>query len=218
LLLIADHTHLGAIHTRQRDGEGVVDFWIAEQSAPEKWWCIFTNRELPYSPILRRGRIFALAYEQSSNQSLVELDFAGNEIGTVISKQAAMIRQLVVVGDRVFVNCLNRMVPSIEYWSLAGRKLGCIDVPLDGTIQLLPAQSENADSIFYTFESLTQPAAIFEYEICSEKSRLWHRRKLRVSLPDCPPREAAYPSRDGVVIPITIASYGGTNRPRRIAP
>ena len=207
LLLIADHTHLGAIHTRRLDGEGVVDFWIAEQSAPEKWSCIFTNRELPYSPVLRQGRIFALTYEQASNRSLVELDFAGKEIGTVISEQAAMIRQLVVVGDRVFVNCLNRMVPSIEYWSLSGRKLGCIDVPLNGTIQLLPAQSENADSIFYTYESLTQPPAIFEYEICSEKTHLWHRRELPVALPDCPPREAAYPSRDGVVIPITIASH-----------
>jgi prolyl oligopeptidase len=207
LVLIADHTHLGAIHTRQLDGEGVVDLWVADQSAPEKWRCIFTNRELPYSLILRQGRIFALSYEQSPNGSLVELDFSGNAIGTVIPERAAMIRQLVVVGDKVFVNYLNRMVPSIESWSLAGRKLGCIDVPLDGTIQLLPAQSENAESIFYTYESLTQPAAIFEYEIYSKRTHLWHRRGLAVALPDCPPHEATYPSRGGVVIPITIASY-----------
>jgi prolyl oligopeptidase len=211
LLLIADHTHLGAIHKRQLEGEGVVDFWVAEQRAPENWCCIFKNRELPYSPILRRGRIFALTYDQSSNRSLVELDFAGNEIGTVISEQAAMIRQLLVVGERVFVNCLNRTVPSIESWNLAGRKLGCIDVPLHGTIQLLPAQSENADSIFYTYESFTQPAAIFEYEICTEKTRLWHRRKLPVSLPVCPSHEATYPARDGVVIPITIVSHSHTD-------
>jgi prolyl oligopeptidase len=215
LLLIADHTHLGAIHSRQFDGEGVVDFWVAEQRAPEKWQCIFKNRELPYNPILRRGRIFALTYEQSSNWSLVELDFAGNEIGTVISEQAAIIRQLLVVGERVFVNCLNRMVPSIESWNLAGGKLGCIEVPLDGTIQLLPAQSENADSIFYTYESLAQPAAIFEYEICSEKTRLWHRRELPMSLPDCPSHEATYPARDGVVIPITIASHRHTDLDRQ---
>jgi prolyl oligopeptidase len=211
LVLIADHTHLGAIHTRQRDGEGVVDLWVAGRSAPEKWRCIFTNRELPYSPILRQSRIFALNYEHSPNGSLVELDLFGTEIGTVILERAGMIRHLVVVGDKVFVNYLNRMVPSIEYWSLAGRKLGCIDVPLDGTIHLLPAQSENADSIFYTHESLIQPPAIFEYEIDSERTHRWHRRELPVALPDCTQREATYSSRDGVIIPITVASHGHTD-------
>jgi prolyl oligopeptidase len=215
LVLIADHTYLGAIHTHQPDANGVVDLWVARQSEPETWRCIFTNRELPYSPIVRQGRILAVSYQQSPNGRMVELEFSGNEIRTVVPEHAATIRQLIVAGDKVFVNFLNRMAPSIEYWSLAGRKLGCIDIPLDGTIRLLPCQSENADSIFYTYESLTEPATIFEYEIKTETVKLCYRRERPIALSDSPPLEATYPSRDGAVIPITIASYKHTTSKQR---
>jgi prolyl oligopeptidase len=206
LILTADHTHLGAIHIHQPDGAGVIDFWVARQSEPENWRCIFKGRKLPYSPILKQGRIFAIRYEQTSNGKLVEMSHAGEEIRTVVPEQDAVIRQLVIAGGKVFLNCLERMVPSLQCWSLEGEYLGCLDIPVDGTIQLLSVQSEAADSIFYTYESLTQPPTTLEYRTHIERTHLWHRRKIPATLHDCPRREATYPSKDGVSIPITIAS------------
>jgi prolyl oligopeptidase len=211
LILTADHTHLGAIHIHRPDGAEVIDFWVAHRSEPENWRCIFRDRELPYSPILKQGRIFAINYELTSNGELVELSHSGEEIRTVVPKQDAVVRQLVIAGGKVFLSCLKRMVPSLQYWSFEGEYLGCLDVPVDGTIQLLSVQSETADSIFYTYQSLTQPLTTVEYRTDLEKTHLWHRGKIPVTLRDCPRREATYPSKDGVSIPITVASRSQVN-------
>jgi prolyl oligopeptidase len=216
LILTADHAHLGAVHVYQVDGAGVIDFWVAQRSEPGNWRRVFANRKLPYSPILRQGRIFALSYEQASNGKLLELNHAGNDLRVVIPEQEAKIRQLVISGDTIFVNYLNRTTPSLQRWSLIGANLGCLDIPLDGTILLLPLQSEAADSIFYTFESFSKPLEIFEHKIEIEKAGLWHHRTIHTASPDCLLRETTFPSIDGVSIPVTITSYPHTKVAQRL--
>jgi prolyl oligopeptidase len=207
LMLTADHAHLGAIHVYEADGAGVSDFWVAQRSEPENWRRVFANRKLLYSPILRQGRIFALSYEQTSNGKLLELNHAGDDLRVVIPEQDAKIRQLVISGDTIFVNYLNRTTPSLQRWSLTGENLGYLDIPVDGTIRLLPLQSEAADSIFYTYESFSKPLAIFEHKIDIGKAGLWPHRTIHAAFPDCLLRETTFPSKDGVSIPITLTSY-----------
>jgi prolyl oligopeptidase len=216
LILTADHAHLGAMHMYQVDGAGVIDLWVAQRSEPENWRRVFANRKLPYSPILRQGRIFALSYEQTSNGKLLELNHAGEELRVVIPEQDAKIRQLVISGHAIFVNCLNRTMPSLQRWSLTGENLGCLDIPVDGTIQLVPLRSEAADSIFYTYESFSKPLAIFEHKIDIGKAGLWHHRTIHAAFPDCPTRETTFPSKDGVSIPITVTSYPHTKVVQRL--
>jgi prolyl oligopeptidase len=216
LILTSDDTHLGAIHVYQVDGAGVIDFWVAQRSESENWRRVLANRKLPYSPILRQGRIFALSYEQTSNGKLLELNHTGDDLRVVIPEQNAKIRQLVISGDTIFVNCLNRTTPSLQRWSLTGENLGCLDIPVDGTIQLLPLRSEAADSIFYTYESFSKPLAIFEHKIDIGKAGLWHHRRIHAAFPDCLLRETTFPSNDGVSIPITITSYPHTRVAQRL--
>jgi prolyl oligopeptidase len=211
LILTADSVHLGAIYIHNVDGVETIDFWIAACNQPDNWHSVFRNRQLPFSPILKYGRIFALSYEQAPNGKLVELDRAGDEIRIVVPQQEAMVRQLVITGNRVFINCLVELTPSIRSWSLAGANLGQFDIPTDGTIQLLPAQSELADSVFYTYESFTQPLAILEYGVSLARTLLWPRREVPTGLPDCCVRKTAYFSNDGAAIPITLVSHGQTN-------
>jgi len=191
----------------QVDGAAVIDLWVAQRSEAEDWRRVFANRKLPFSLILRQGRIFALSYEQRSNGKFVELNHAGEELRVVIPEQDAKIRQLVISGDTIFVNYLNRTTLSLQRWSLTGENLGYLDIPVDGTIQLLPLQSEAADSIFYTYESFSKPLAIFEHKIDIGKADLWHHRTIHAAFPDCLLRETRFPSRDGVSIPITITSH-----------
>jgi prolyl oligopeptidase len=205
LVLVGDNIHLGAIHTREVEGNGVVSLWIARRTSPDIWWCVFSNRSRPYSPILRQGRIFVLDYQRSHNCRLVELDFSGAEIRTVIPERTARISQLVSVGDKIFLNYLDRMMPVIECWTLTGKKHGCIDVPLDGTVQLVPAEADYTESIFYLYESLSRPAAIFEFDLLSERAQICHRVDVARALP-CFSREETYLAKDGTVIPITLAS------------
>lgn len=216
LILTADHAHLGAIHVYQADSAGAVDLWVAQRSEPRKWQRVLANRKLPFSPILRQGLIFALSYEQTSNGKLVELNDTGEELRVVIPEQDAKVRQLVISGDTILVNYLNRTTPSLQRWSLTGENLGCLDIPVDGTIQLLPLQSEAADSIFYTYESFSKPLVIFEHKIDIGKAGLWHHRTIHAAFPDRLLCETTFPSKDGVSIPITIRLYPHTKVAQRL--
>lgn len=216
LILTADHAHLGAIHMYQVDGAGAIDFWVAQRSEPDNWRRVFANRKLPFSPILRQGRIFALSYEQTSNGKLVELNHAGEELRVVIPEHDAKIRQLVITGDTIVVNYLNQTTHSLQRWHLTGGNLGPLNIPTGGTIQLLPLQSEASDSIFYTYESFSAPLTIFEHKIDVGKTDLWHHRTIDATFPNCLLRETTFPSKDGVAIPITITSYPHTKVAQRL--
>ncbi|XCB27864.1 hypothetical protein RBB75_05970 [Tunturibacter empetritectus] len=69
LLLRADEIHLGALYVHELDGEFVVDFWVARRDETKIWNCVFANRTLPFGPILKQGRLFALSYEHASRGS-----------------------------------------------------------------------------------------------------------------------------------------------------
>jgi prolyl oligopeptidase len=202
LMLTADAFHLGAIHIHRVDGQGLIDFWIASRSLPANWHRVFAGRGLPFSPILKQGRIFALSYERASNGKLIELNLRGEEVRTVIPMQGAMVRQLTIAGDTVLVNSLDGMVPSIRRWSLDGDDRGYLEIPPDGTVQLLSNQTDDDVSFFHTHESFAHPPTIFEYNILHEWIRPWHTRAA--SCPDISVLETPFSSKDGSEIPLTL--------------
>jgi prolyl oligopeptidase len=202
LILTADVFNLGAIHIRRVDGQDLIDFWVASRSLPTNWHRVFASRRLPFSPILKQGRIFALSYERASNGKLIELNLRGEEIRTVITMQGATIRQLAMAGDAVLVNSLEKMLASLRRLSLDGDDLGVLEIPSDGTVQLLPNRSDDPDSIFYTCESFAHPPTIFEYNTLHEWARPWHARTTSSS--DYSVLETSFASKDGTTIPLTL--------------
>jgi hypothetical protein len=101
----------------------LIDFWIASRKTPNSWRVVFANREAPYLPFLRHGRILALSSGGSIDGTLVEPSSDGHPVRTVIPQREAMIRQLVVVNDRLYVNLLDRMRYTVQYWSFDGSYL-----------------------------------------------------------------------------------------------
>jgi prolyl oligopeptidase len=215
LIFTADGTHLGAIHIHRAGEDDVLDLWIAEQGEPKKWRHVLENRSLPFTPILKLGRIFALTYDDAPNGRFIEIDITGAEMRTIIPEGDGVIRQLVVAGDRIFVNRMDRMCPLMQRWSLSGEYLGCLDIPNDSDVELLPNPSESADTIFYTCESFTQPLSIFEYTIANGATQLWHQRSLPADSLTCWIRRTLYTSKDGTEVPITVV---GPQRRRRAGP
>jgi prolyl oligopeptidase len=208
LLLRADEIHLGALYVHELDGEFVVDFWIARRNETKIWNCVFANRTLPFGPILKQGRLFAIRYEGAPGGKLVELDLAGTEIRTVVAEQAGIIRELIMLGDKIFINYLDQLEHSVHCWNLAGKDMGRIPIPPNGTVQLLAHHGDDGNSVFYTFESFTQPPILFEYGIGADEPRLLHRRCVPIA-PLCTLREANYPSGEGLSIPITLVTPNG---------
>jgi prolyl oligopeptidase len=215
LVLAADGTHLGAIHLHRMDSEDVIDFRIALKTDPDNWQSVFMNRPLPCGPILKHGRIFEISYDKSPNGKLIELNQSGEMIRVVIPEQSTMIRQAVIAGNNIIVNCLNGQAPSLVCWNLEGKRLGSPHVPQGGTVQLLPIRSDDSESIFYTCESFTQPLSIFEHNISYGWTRPWHLREHPTLSVDLHVRAKTYNSKDGTRIPLTLLTRDQADSPER---
>jgi prolyl oligopeptidase len=207
LVLAADTVHLGAVRIYQKGSESVMDFFIARRENPSSWKQVFADKLLPYSPILKHGRIFAVSFEAAPNGKLVELNEDGCEIFTIIQDQEATLRQVVFAGNRVFTSHLLRLIPSIQCWALSGERQQLVDIPIDGTIQLLPNQSEFESALLYTYESFTQPLTVFEYLPEVGKSRLWHLRHSAAPRIPCSARHVSFSSQDETSIPMTLVRF-----------
>jgi prolyl oligopeptidase len=215
LVLVADCTHLGAIRVHRIDNKDVVDLWIALGNQPDSWHCVFVNRPAPFGPILKHGRIFALSYDESPNGQLIELNHSGKMLRVVIPEQDTMIRQVVIAGNNVIVNYLKERTPSLVSWNLEGKRLESLHVSTDGTIRLLPIRSDDAGSIFYTYESFSQPLSIFEHNISYGWTSPWHLRENTILAADLYVQETTYSSKDGTRIPLTLLTRNRPDSPER---
>lgn len=215
LVLAADCTHLGAIHLHKMDSEDVIDFRIALKTDPGNWHCVFMNRPLPFGLILKHGRIFELSYDESPNGQLIELNQSGEVLRVVIPEQNTMIRQAVIAGNNIIVNCPNERTSSLVRWDLEGKRLDSLNVPQGGTVQLLPIKSDDSESIFYTCESFTEPLSIFEHNISYGWTRPWHLREHPTLSADLYVRATTYNSKDGTRIPLTLLTRDRADPPER---
>jgi prolyl oligopeptidase len=214
LLLTANAARLGAVWLSPQGSGMIVDFSITALTAPTQWIQLFSEKRLPYNPILWRDRIVVLTETASRSSKLIELDLTGQEIRTLIPERKVPIRQLAITRDRIYASYLDHGVSTIHSWDDNGRDLGAILLPAGGTVQLLPHSSQASDSVFYTYESFGSPLSIFEYAPEWGDSRLWHQRGGSAIADRCHVRDAAFASKDGTRIPITLVSLDGTPSPR----
>jgi len=206
LVLVSDSIHLGAVWIREVDGEMLEDFWIARLDDQNHWHLVFSEKPLPFNPILKGGRLFAISHENAENGKLVELNEDGEEVRTIIHEQKSMFRQLLMAEEKVFALFQNGLESSIRSWNQEGDELSGIDLPSDGTLGLLPELGDGS-SIFLSYQSFTQPPAIFEYTPSSCLLAAWNQRPSCEALKAAKPRRATYPSVDGTNIPITLVGH-----------
>jgi prolyl oligopeptidase len=90
---------------------------------------------------------------------------------------------------------------------LSAKDAGQLDIPIDGTIQLLTAvHSETQSELLYTYESFHEPLSIFEYfPECGER-RLWYKRSLPAGFTPSHIRKTSVRSKDGTLIPTMLVA------------
>jgi prolyl oligopeptidase len=205
LVLTADEVHLGAIWVREVNGDMVEDFWIARQEDPMHWHQVFSDRPLPFSPILKNGKIFAICQEDAPNQKLIELSQDGETLRTVVPEHKGILRELVFGRDTIYALFLSEMQFELKCWSLEGNTHPDIVLPCDGTVHLLSNHGGDS-SLFLTHESFAQPPILFEYVADNHRLSVWNTRTPIQRLRDYVVRHESYPAIDGTSIPITIVS------------
>jgi prolyl oligopeptidase len=216
LAVTGDEVHVGALWLHRKDSEIVADFSLASLTEMTEWKKVFSDRRRPYSPILWDGRIFVLSGSETGISRMVELTPNGQELCTIIPEQNNPIRQLLIASRSVYVSQLDQCVPSIRGWSLDGDHPGMVEIPPEGSIQLIGNPSQRATTFFYAHESFAQPPTFFEYASDTNASHLWYRTESPVTTDRCKIRQSSFRSTDGVSIPLTLVSLGNTDLSRPV--
>jgi len=182
------------------------DLSVSPFGSKSHWRTVFRDQPVPYSPILCHDLILVLAEKNSGDSELIEISQDGDELGTLVPPRATPILQCIIARDRLFVRYLDHGVTTIESWDFEGSPLGSVAVPFSGTVNLLPAHTQNSDSFFYSYQSYDCPPAIFEYSVKSGTSSLWHQRDLPRPTRPCSIRETSFIAKDGTSIPVSLVS------------
>lgn len=207
LLLMANISRLGAVWLRPHRSRMISDFSIASGDDLHTWIKVFAERRLPYHPVLCHNRILALVETESKNSKLIELSTDGQLLQTLVPEAHIPIRQFAITRNRIYVSYLECGIPRIEAWNFIGQQLGSVDLPADGTVQILPSHTQQALGFFFRFESFDTPPAIYEYDSTSNLSRLWHKLEPLCALPRTTVREVSVVSKDGVRVPLTLVGH-----------
>jgi len=206
LVLASDEVHLGAIRIHRRDGTLVTDLSLARRDKSTDWKNILTNLQGTYRPLLKNGRIFIISFQDAPNGRLLELNQDGCETRVIIPEQAEAIKDLVIVGNRIVVTCLHHWGTVADSWTLSGKHIGRLDIPVDGTIRLLPSQG--SEVVFCTYESFSEPLETFEFPPDSGRLEQWHKQTSPAGRKTCHMRPVSVSSKDGTKIPLMLVAQG----------
>jgi prolyl oligopeptidase len=209
LILIADSVQLGAIWIHEHETELVCDLWVAPRSRDNGWRAVFANRPLPCSPILHQGRIFVLSFENAPNGTLIELTSDGRKEHAVVPERKISPRQVAVINDSFFVCYWESGRSTIRNWTLEGECLGELELPTNGTVQLLPQRGLREQSLFYSHESFASPTSIYELAPEARVSSLWSARPSPLRHEEIHTITRRFQAKDGTEIPITLVARMG---------
>jgi len=184
----------------------VADFSISPLGSESSWNTVFTEKTVPYNPILCHEKVLVLTEDRSRRSKLVEVSIDGRESRTLVPEQETPIRECAITRDQLFVSYLKHGCTTIEAWDFDGRQLGLLDLPSTGTVRMLPVASQDMDRFFYVHQSFDRPITIFEYSCRTRSSMLWNRRDVPLPSGPCSVREVNVTSGDGTKIPVTLVS------------
>lgn len=204
LVLMSDEFHLGGAYVHEHGSDLTVDFYLARLGHDAQWECVFTNRPLPCSPFLTRGRILMLSEEGAPNGSIVEISRSGVPGCVIVPEAESPIQQLAVVHDRIYVSYLIRGETVVRAHSLSGECLGRINLPDHGSLRFLPSHGICSNSFFYSYESFTEPPSIRKYCPETGESVVWSKKPASSLGAPYRVQRCAYLSTDGTEIPITL--------------
>jgi prolyl oligopeptidase len=204
LLLSADFICLGATYVQEDGADLRINFHLAQLDLHPQWKPVFTNQLAPYWPILHHGRIFVWTEDQAPNGKLIELSLDGSILRVVVPESDTPIRQIARLEERFFVRYLADRRCVIKSWTLDGASIGTLPLLTEGTVQMLPSLNSQAQSLFYSHESYTEPLHIFEYLSDTLEAVPAAESLASLKLENACIEDTWFYSKDGTAIPMSL--------------
>jgi prolyl oligopeptidase len=202
--LIADERNLGAVLSREVDGEMRVDLYCAKRSRDEAWTPIFVNHRAPYGPLFHNGCVYVICPGSGSRGQIVALNDDGSERQILIPEGDALIHGFQFFGNKIIVSYLVNLEPVVHVWDLDGTFLGVLPTPKEGSFDLLRSRSMHNESVFFVYESFHQSPSVLEMDQNHLECGVLAKPNATLDKSRFKARRMKYLSRDGTEIPIYL--------------
>jgi prolyl oligopeptidase len=145
-----------------------------------------------------RGRIVALDRGAPARERWREL----------VPEASETIQAADEAGGMLLVQYLKDARSLVRVFGADGVPRGEVDLPGLGTAAGFSGDREDGE-VFYSFTSATRPAAIYRFELASQKSTLYRESKLSFSPDDYETEQVFYASHDGTRVPMFLTHRRG---------
>jgi len=206
LILLADEVHLGALYVHAVDGALQSDLYLTPRNC-ETGWTLFAGG-LPGSTsvTLRHGQIFLCRADENHKKFLESLNSGHEGARTIIPAAEGSLLDISIRQHYIYSRHSDGFESRLHVWSLDGRHLGTVNMPIRGTIQMCSPLGSTSDTLFYTYESFDSPPKIFRFDPDTWTSRRCFDDPSTNNTRQCMSVRTSFPTKDGVDVPVTLVT------------
>ena len=205
-----DGRYLAYVVIRTRDRK-FIDLYLHDTLSGAAPQSIARNMEGPFFPFIVDRQLIVSTSWGAPNKRVVAIDVdspARENWRELVPESRSPIRDVVVRRRKIFVNYVEDLSARTDIYDLAGRKIGALPYPPNGTVKLLSNPVDD-DELFYTFSSFVQPETIFRYSIDTGEQQIWSRRNIAFDPSSVDVRQVWYFSKDGTRVPMFLLGKHG---------
>ena len=154
------------------------------------------------------GSIYALTDRNAPFKKIVLIDprspLEENWKSLVEGNEGEVLESANIVGGYLFVHFLKDVISIWKIYDLNGNYIRTIELPGKGIVSGFGGEIEQSRT-WYSFNNIVTPSTIYEYDILSNKSKVFSPSKSKFLSDEYTLKHEFYDSKDGRKIPIFIA-------------
>jgi prolyl oligopeptidase len=208
-ILDASEANLLAYATFLTGGVPLTSLYVQELSSnPQDATLVVEGVEGCFVPFFMRGQLLAYTDLAAPNFRIVRIDLADANPSNwhdVVPESDKRIQQFAVADDQVFVTRVHRFSTSVDVFGPDGGRKDTPPFPSRGTIDLLN-RTKATDSLFYSYTSISEPAAVYCYDVRRKDVFTWSEESAPVDPSAIGVEETEYTSADGTPVPLFLAA------------
>jgi prolyl oligopeptidase len=161
-----------------------------------------------FVPFFVRGQLFAYTDFAAPNFRIVQIDSRHADPTNwhdIVPESDKRIQQFAVAGNQVFVTRIDHFSTKVDVFEVDGRQKESAAFPACGTIDLL-THPNATDKLFYSYTSISKPAAVYCYDADREEVVTWDEANSLDDPSALAVEETVYTSTDGTAVPLFLAA------------
>lgn len=178
-----------------------------KEKAPRKWKQLAEAKDGIFDVTAYKDRFYVKTNSGAAKWRVFRVDAANPArdkwIEIVPERKDATLTSMSIVGGKLSLGYLKDVVSKVEIHELDGKLVREIDLPGLGSSGALSGD-EDDDEAYYSYDSFTQPAIIFETSVKTGAKKTWYELKVPVDTTKYTVDQEKFQSKDGATVPMFV--------------